>query len=441
MEGSFLTEESKQCLDFLTQPGLQRMWPLIRKKFESYGRIAGSIRLSELSDKEREAFEGLFSINMLGQSEIRIQLRDLDDALQETRFRLSVVDSLRLLYGEDWMTRQEQRETEQRSWERFCDWATHIVGTERLKVWIEQLRSGRGLGYRTFLECYKEFSETGTSTGFEKATIALQQLPANQERLPVFAARTTGDPHGLDRLSLAGRVFYWGMLAIQDHLDSGTEEQTDLDSESENLTQSEAVRTRYAFAGIQLDDISSIVWVAGWGGLTESPVALPLWTVERLGSSSFPSVTDVIVVENPSIFGTLVDLSSKTGTPLPFPVICTSGQPSLAALKLLDKMTDEQSRIHYSGDFDVKGLAMGIGLSQRYGDRFLPWRFDAATHQMAVRSTHPEFSETETNALQRMKVPWDDRLLDVLIMTGRKVYQEQILELLLEDWVEGRFGD
>ncbi|MFC4769553.1 TIGR02679 family protein [Effusibacillus consociatus] len=458
-----------ECLDFLRQPGLQRMWPLVRKKYESYGRVAGTIHLSGLREEEREALEGLFATNMLGRTDFRFRLAELEKVLQETRFRLSVEDCLRLLYGEEWITKREQRETEKRAWERFCRWAARFARKEELKIWIEQLRAGSGGGYRVFLECYRDYCERGNSPAWATALSALEQLPACNERLPVFAARTTGDPHGLDRSTLAGRIFYWGMTALQYRYRQGSEpgiqepgiqepgrtapqedgfEETPSTDEAdpisdnslESVSQSEVIRAQYAFSGIVLDDISSIVWVAGWGEYAKDPVALPLLTVDRLDTARLPSVSEVFVVENPSIFGVLVDWGSLTGSPLPFPLLCTSGQPSLAALRLLDKITDEQSRIHYSGDFDVKGLTMATGLLQRYGNRFAPWRLDAETYRDAIRGDLPSFSEAEIQALERMEVPWDDRLLKVMRESGRKVFQEQILDLLLADWKAMRLG-
>jgi uncharacterized protein (TIGR02679 family) len=418
------------------------MWVLVSKKYESYGRAAGTVRLDGLLQEEREALEGLFAVNMLGRSEFKFRLAELDRALQETKFKLSLSESLRLLNGDDWMTRQEQLAIERRSWERFCRWAVDHAENQVLRDWIEQLSSGLGGGYRVFLECYKGYRENGNSPEWAAALTALEQLPAHNERLPVFAARTTGDPHGLDRSSLAGRIFYWGMLALQGDIEealSKTEPDMSSDVVVEGISQSETIREQYGRVGIVLDDISSIVWVAGWGDFAKDPVAMPLLTVERLDATGFSPVAEVFVVENPSIFGTILDRESHDGA-LPFPIVCTSGQPSLAALRLLDRMTNERSRIYYSGDFDVKGLTMAIGLSQRYGSRFVPWRLDRETYQAAVQRNFPDFSEAEIQALERLQISWDDRLVKAMRQSGKKVFQEQILDVLLKDWEAKKMG-
>lgn len=125
---------------------------------------------------------------------------------------------------------------------------------------------------------------------------------------------------------------------------------------------------------------------------------MPLMTVERLAAAGLPLAAEVLVVENLYIFGTILDRELQDGAALPFPIVCTSGQSSLAALRLLDKMTNERSRIYYSGDFDVKCLTMAISLSQRYGSRFVPWRMDCETYQKEL-AKDSILERQKTNAL------------------------------------------
>jgi uncharacterized protein (TIGR02679 family) len=497
----------KAALDFLRQPGFARLWPLVKQKVESYGREAGSIRLTGLTGEERAALEGLLAENMLGRSEMRIPLSRLEQALGETRFRLSIRTALRLLYGDAWMTREERESEEKRSWERFCRWAAGFAGRNGVAEWVRRLSVGEGPGYRVFLECYDEFRRRGDCPDWRLAIGALNRLPAAGERLPVFAARATGDPHGLDRGTRCGRIFYAGLLAeetlyagapyaggsgdgmsrggeagrrnVRDEAaalaaragemarpvggvlsgpdepdaqtpplapvakhralsDSGEPDAPGVQDETlpvpdEPASQSEKVRETYLKAGIVLDDVSSLVLIAGWGEF-DYPVALPLLAMERV-FPRLPRVLDLYVVENPSVFGALLDETVMAGKPAPYPLICTSGQPALAALRLFDLAAANQARLHYSGDFDVKGLGMAVALSQRYGERFVPWRFDAETYR-GVRHAHlPALDASETALLARMHVPWDGDLTDVMLERRVKVFQEHMLDRLRADWL------
>ncbi|UOF91206.1 hypothetical protein LSG31_02810 [Fodinisporobacter ferrooxydans] len=50
-----------------------------------------------------------------------------------------------------------------------------------------------------------------------------------------------------------------------------------------------------------------------------------------------------------------------------------------------------------------------------------------------VRSHNPLFTASELSLLNQMKMPWDNQLLQSIRGTERKVFQEQILELLIKD--------
>ncbi|UOF91233.1 TIGR02679 domain-containing protein [Fodinisporobacter ferrooxydans] len=477
-----------ECKEYIGQVGFRRMWMLVCKKYESYGRIAGSIRLTQLGEEERQALEGLFAVNLYGASEFRFRMTDLEQALQQTHFQVSTVDCLRLLCGENWSTRQEQLDEEQKNWEQFCNWAIEILhfeasngevcqraNPEAIEKWIRQLQSGTGYGYRTFLEIYQEYREKNDSPNLRTTISALLALPAKGERLPIFAARTTGDPHRLDRNTLSGRLFYWGMLAWFESWQSNPEltryasnvkwdrtnstainidtmdnaerlapdeslKGTDAVDDSENvedMSHAEWTREQYALSGIILDDISSIVWVAGIKKFEGMPIALPLAAVERLEAEDLSDRPNIMVVENPSIFGTMIDLIAGRPDRKAHLLICTSGQPSLAALRLLDKMTyaNDQPRIYYSGDFDVKGLSMAVGLMKRYGSQLIPWRMDTETYLSAVRNDNPNFTENEHKLLNQLDIPWDEQLLQTMKETGRKVFQEQVLDRLVQDFL------
>jgi uncharacterized protein (TIGR02679 family) len=212
------------------------------------------------------------------------------------------------------------------------------------------------------------------------------------------------------------------------------DEPTDWANGMEKLAPSEQLRDQYERAGLLLDDVSSIVWLAGWKGFHEEAVALPLLTIAGREKENLPGVPHLYVVENPSIFSAILDVWHRKGKPLPFPIICTSGQPSLAALCLLDRTEKDGTQIHYSGDFDVKGLEIAIGLRQRYGERWKPWHFDAKVYLSVNHPQLPLLSESERNQLSRLQVAWDEELPAIMRERGKKVFQEHILHQLLQDW-------
>ncbi|CRF28982.1 conserved hypothetical protein [Mycobacterium tuberculosis] len=158
-------------------------------------------------------------------------------------------------------------------------------------------------------------------------------------------------------------------------------------------------------------------------------------TVEALCAAPLQVPRDIYVTENPSVFGSLMDKASSNGyRELPHPLVCTSGQPSLAALRLLDCAALSGARLWYSGDFDVKGVEMASSLARRYSGRFHPWRMNTAAYRSVRHERLPKLSEAEKLYVSRLQAPWDPELTSFMAHAGYKVFQEHLLEELLLDY-------
>jgi|GEM_PF-1632317 len=472
---------------YLEKPGFARLWPRVREKLERLGHVGGRVKLDDLDAAERRAIAELLSINLHGRHDVTVDLRRLDEALLETRFGISLVDCMEFLYPGRFISVRQQREAEATAWLGFCEWARSVVRKQsesiadegnfshRIVAWIDDLAQGKGVGYRAFRECYDQFQSTGASAvwvNVTRALLALQDLQrtgGKAVRIPIFAASVTGDAHGLDRNTQTGRLFYWGLVTL-DRADGAVEDLSEfVTSQIEEGGQtganrvdedSESVRLRYLRFGLLPDDISSIVWVAGFSGVfgfTEMPAALPLWYIDHLKFTEAPSETSsetpseasseaiaqalprVYVVENPSIFGAIMDEAETTaGVPfLPHPIVCPSGQPSVAALRLLDKLVARGSTIYYSGDFDVNGLLIASLLRLRYGECFVPWRMSTRDYLWCCQGNKglQPFSESERRRLAVMELPWGGRDLPKTMATqGVKVFQEHLVDQLCHDY-------
>src|SRR5690554_3403472 len=103
-------------------------------------------------------------------------------------------------------------------------------------------------------------------------------------------------------------------------------------------------------------------------------------------------------------------------------------------MRLLRRLTEaaiEPLPIFYSGDFDVKGLEMGVVLANRFPEQFSSWRFDTLTYVEPVLScpNGPDFSGIELNRLFQLKVPWDTELTAAMHNRGYRVFQEMLIPL------------
>lgn len=430
---------------YLRQSGFRRLWQAAKEKYERHGRVGGKVELSNLSMDEIEALSGLLAVNLYGQTSVVISLSKMDQALEQSKFSIGLAEVLGHLFP-DMRTREERRAVASASWSAFCTRAKAGVDNQAVLHWIDGLSQADAPGYRTYLECYKQYEKTGDCSAWISVVSALGKSLSRHSvwRLPVFAAEVTGDPHGLDRDTLAGKMFYSGLVALtadtiiaESNLESDLElssvanSKVDDDLDSADATgdaPAEHVRMVYMKAGIRLDDVSSIVWIGNWPSLFGAPIALPLMALEN-GVTEIPAVDSLYVVENPSVFAELIER-----LPAGIPVVCTSGQPSVAALRLLDMATATGTRLHYSGDFDVKGLQMAISLRKRYTDAFVAWHMDAVTYRFASDEKQPRFMGREVQMLKKLEVDWDDELIPTMMHVRRKVFQEHIISKLLSDF-------
>lgn len=433
-------------MTYLRQSGFVRLWQVAKEKYQRHARVGGKVQLDNLSTHEIEALSGLLAVNLYGQTSVVIQLSKVDEALQESKFRIGLAEALGYLFP-DMRTRGERRAAASASWSAFCSWTKDGVDNRAVLHWIDRLSEGDATGYRTYLECYKQYEKTGDCADWRHAVKALETAlsPHTVWRLPVFAALVTGNPHGLDRNTLAGKMFYWGLVALTadaendaDPSASGlmpypaTDYEADDNVDSLDVASdapSEHVRMVYMEAGIRLDDVSSIVWVGNWPSPFDAPIALTLMALES-HITEMPAVDSVYVVENPSVFAELTER-----LPPGIPIVCTSGQPSVAALRLLDMATvTGGATLRYNGDFDVKGLQMAISLRKRYTDAFVAWHMDADTYRFASDEKQPRLAGRELQVLEKLEVDWDDELIPTMTQVQRKVFQEHILSKLLGDF-------
>jgi len=271
----------------------------------------------------------------------------------------------------------------------------------------------------------------------------LNQLPRSDrpERLALFAQHTSGDPHTLDPDRPAGRLF---LLALNDlaRIEEGT-----LSSPTTPIVpQDRAQELRlYADARLLVDTISSSVTVFNLAGAIyhrglldslpqaagERVLLLPLRQLLEW-QSVLPARADIYVFENPQVFEEVIG-ELRPGKALPT-LVCTSGWPSLAALRLLDLLIAESpdNRLHYSGDFDLKGLQIAAHLMARYPGRCYPWRFDPDSYILAMHAGGVPANKTELTALNALPDVFAS-LVAMMQEKGKWAYQEGIVHLLIDD--------
>ena len=136
------------------------------------------------------------------------------------------------------------------------------------------------------------------------------------------------------------------------------------------------------------------------------------------------------IVENEMVFTQLCDHSARFHSPL----ICTSGQPSVAALRLLDLLAREGTQLFYSGDFDGKGLSIAAQLCARYPSLLTPWHMTPGDYDLC-RSDVP-LSEASRSLLQGCVGTTLEPSAETIRKFNRAGYQELLIPSLETDLTE-----
>ena len=373
------------------------------KKYHRYGRPAGTVRLDDATQEECAAARGIFGRPF--SPPLRFQTAQFEAALQELRFgKISLKEVLESYFDIEIQTKNELRELESNRFSAMLTQVLEQTDNSACVRWLQTLSNSQGGGYQLLRrEAVKDLD--GTRRSLLQACRSLDWLERHTQgavRLAVLSAQSTSDPHALD---------------------SGT--------------------SLYYENSILCDSISSLVSQTGlvlYTGKEEHPAyqllrqsheicTLSLANLSRLTGACSPSGR-VYIVENEMVFTQLCDRSAQFHSPL----ICTSGQPSVAALRLLDLLAAEGTQLFYSGDFDGKGLSIATQLCRRYPALLLPWHMTLKDYDLCRSDVL--LGDSSRSLLQGCVGTALETSAEAVKQFNRAGYQELLIPLLETDLTE-----
>ena len=443
------TDRAEQAKAYFKRPGFKRLLASVWKKYESLGRIGGHAVMERVTPEECEAVNAFFGWNFKPGDKVSVPLALFEAELRASRFALGLVQLHDLLEGKPLLTNNEKRNIRGVNWSAlFADVRESMSESLSPDVgeWLARLENGGGSGTRILREQYQTDPKLARET-LVVVIRALQCLFAAPKeasrlpvRLPVLAARVSGDAHALDMDRPAGRMLAAYLQDKASGITGRAEEADQVDPGSGSGTLQ--LRETYRKFGILDDDLSSVVhWFVP---AANKPVLPQVWTLRQVDAEEeIPGCSRLFIVENPSVFSTILDSIRQPSKPAGRPpaLICTSGPASAAAIRWIRRCLDVSGpscMLYYSGDFDVKGLSMGQTLYELFPDRFRPWRFDHETYMACAQigPAGPLFDDAELDRLDKMITSWDERLCGSLRLAGRKVHQELIVDGLVRDYLD-----
>jgi len=350
-----------------------------------------------------------------------VTLRAFEKKLQTTKFEgVTLFDLLEAYFKEALVTKQEAlAQLEGQRAERFRELTLTYPSLGFWFIYIEQKSSdthwiNRMLGTDRFDRYCRQLTQ------------ALDGLPLDYERLPVFGQRILGNPHVFDRTTDLGKLLIHAL-----HIKRGQVGAPPSDTERVNELLLEFKLLR--------DDITNFVTCANvtaeregtehpmWHGAAamHSVLNVPmreLLNVDRVRPSRGHTVW---IVENSGVFSSLLDDVPDA------PLVCTHGQFKLAAYRLLDMLVASGCQLKYAGDFDPEGLQMASRLKQRYGDRLDYWCMGLESYVASEPSV--ELDEERLVKLGRITDIELQHVVEEMKRVKKAGYQEALLETMTKD--------
>lgn len=393
-----------------------KMW----EKYASLGHFGGTVVLSKLSAEEKAQLGGFIQKDYTENKTITISMTALQKALDGSRFSgLSWEEILRDYYGRELVIKKEAKQDELLKKQNYFNEIAENYAGERGREWLcRTLEEKRG-GYQVLQQQYGQDKE-GLREILRFLFLAVESLPVfgqKTQRLPVFAAGITGNPHFFDDKAVGGSLL---LYFIQDFF--GKDEIGETRPEKRN-------NLLYK-AGILNDDLSNYVLVYGIHGerrdsslhdgiegyyREKEPMQLTLLTLQKLKRAW--GNARIYVVENPAVFSMLIESDPE------ITAVCTNGQLRLSTLLLMD-MLGRNGVFYYAGDFDPEGLLIAQNLKNRYGERLYLWNYEKEYYEKAVSGV--VLNEKRLKKLEKVELKELQEIKTAIQSERRAGYQENM---------------
>lgn len=425
----------REAANYFSQPGFQRLLPRMARRYRGLGRIGGTVTIGNLTAQEQQSIGGVLGKDLTGKKSLTLGLAQFQEALGQTKYAgVDLIDLLTAALNQDLIPKSEERRARQEMRMRYFQALREEHAHPLCQAWLEHIEDS-GPGARAIQMAYSADPKQ-LKSDLDQVLTALTQLPSADNiycRLPMWAAKITGNPHGFDPDTPRGKY----LLAALQFIRSQTEH-----TEIQGKLTGEQVWELLDNFGIVRDDLLNFVTCASLLASKHQQI-IPLWQeaykansvlnlpVRELAKADQVLLPDkhtvVFVLENSGVFSDLADTFEGN---LP-PMVCTHGQFRLATYLLLDRLIVAGAEIWYSGDFDPEGLLMAQRLITRYPDRVKPWRYSPGDYQTCISNV--SIPSRRLKQLDRIHCQDLRKTAAEIMETARAGYQENLITLLAED--------
>lgn len=408
---------------FKKYPVFHKIFSGFRKKYESLGHLGGTVVIKNLTKDEKMQLSGFFQRDFYKNKTISISMQRMEKALKNSKFEsLEWMDILEEYFDHKMIWKKEVLQKENEKQKMFFDLLLKEIKSDLVREWLNDRIRERSLIYQRLQKEYRNCPDI-LKVLLHSIESGITNLPVffdKKERLAVYAAQVTGNPHFFDSNTTA-EIFLFDFISYHFYTQNG-----------EGLSDMEYRNQQYYAAGIIRDDLSNYVTVYGihakdtdsvlHSGIEgfcdrKEPILLTLYTLSRL--KEIYGEKEIYILENPSVFSWLCQRYPEKS------FVCTNGQLRFSAFVLLDQLS-RTSDLFYSGDHDPEGLLIAQKLKLRYKKRLTLWNYSRNLYEQNLSDV--TLNERRLKQLDQIFIEELQEIKEDMKQQKKAAYQESMLE-------------
>ena len=408
---------------FKKYPVFHKIFSGFRKKYESLGHLGGTVVIKNLTKDEKMQLSGFFQRDFYKNKTISISMQRMEKALKNSKFEsLEWMDILEEYFDHKMIWKKEVLQKENEKQKMFFDLLLKEIKSDLVREWLNDRIRERSLIYQRLQKEYRNCPDILKVLlhSIESGITNLSVFFDKKERLAVYAAQVTGNPHFFDSNTTA-EIFLFDFISYHFYTQNG-----------EGLSDMEYRNQQYYAAGIIRDDLSNYVTVYGihakdtdsvlHSGIEgfcdrKEPILLTLYTLSRL--KEIYGEKEIYILENPSVFSWLCQRYPEKS------FVCTNGQLRFSAFVLLDQLS-RTSDLFYSGDHDPEGLLIAQKLKLRYKKRLTLWNYSRNLYEQNLSDV--TLNERRLKQLDQIFIEELQEIKEDMKHQKKAAYQESMLE-------------
>lgn len=334
----------------------------LKEKYKKTGKLTGKVKLQSITTEEGLLL-GAIDSSLFGAKDGSLSIKKFIDFFSIGRFEgVDFIIVLKEYFGvENLKTYKEVKVEKSLIKEEFFINIFNKIKNPEIKLWLNAVIDYKKYGYHGIVRAYGENPKMLKEVllNIDKSFDFIRLGSDEYIPLAKFASLVTKDSHYFDMDNFPGKLFIAAIGYLYNiNIDKA-------ESKNEALMKVNIIRDEISnftiTYGLMAYDEKEEIMGYKWFRREGQPLLLNIYNLNSIKEIK-AAHNKVYVFENPTVF---YELLRKTKD-MKITLVCTSGQPNVSCLMLLDKLTEGGATIYYSGDFDPEGLQIASNLKFRY---------------------------------------------------------------------------